>query len=80
MIKQLKMYTVVCDNCGTDAGDDADYSCWEEEESAWDVASDSGWIMGDNKATHYCPQCVEYDDNDNLVLNESRRKAKERTK
>lgn len=34
MIKELKMYTVVCDNCGKDSNDGTDYSCWSDAEQA----------------------------------------------
>lgn len=66
MIKELKMYTVVCDKCGISADDGTEYSCWSDESFAWDVASDSSWIEEQDK--HYCPDCYFYDDNDNLII------------
>jgi hypothetical protein len=68
MIKEVTMFTVICDNCGKSSGDNADYSCWNDKESAWDVASESGWIHGDTREIHYCPYCYQIDDNDNVIL------------
>ena len=67
MTKEVKMFTIVCDNCGVDAGDDAQYSCWNDKDYAEDVALDADWIK-DNE-NHYCPNCHTHDDEDNLVIN-----------
>lgn len=70
MIQKVEMFTVVCDNCQKDAGANADYSCWNDDDYAQDVALESGWIKEDDK--HYCPDCYSYDDNDELVLTQNR--------
>ena len=71
MIKQVKMFTVVCDNCGLDSNKDAEYSAWNDSSYAEDVATESGWVKDDDN--HYCPDCVSYDDDDNLVINHIRK-------
>lgn len=68
MIKEVKMYTVVCDNCGEDIGSTEEYSCWNDEGYALDNAIESDWI--EEEGNHYCPDCVQYDDNDKLILKE----------
>ena len=66
MIKEVTMYTVVCDNCGKDVNQNAEYSCWNDKGFAQDIAIASHWINEDDK--HYCPDCFTYDDDDNLVI------------
>ena len=72
MIKELTMYTVVCDNCGADSNEGGEYSCWTEKSVAEDMAMDSDWIK--EGSNHYCPDCYTYDDNDKLVINLNRSK------
>jgi len=67
MIEKVEMYTVVCDNCGEDAGADSDDgSCWSDKAVAEEIALESEWIKEGEK--HYCPDCWSRDDDDNLVL------------
>ena len=66
MIEKVEMFTVVCDNCGEDAGASSDASCWNDEAVAEEMALESEWIKEDEK--HYCPNCWSRDDNDNLIL------------
>ena len=68
MIQKVEMFTVICDNCGEDAGTDSDYSCWNDESAAREIAMDSDWMEEEGK--HYCPKCWSYDDEDNLILKE----------
>lgn len=70
MIKELTMYTVVCDHCGKDANKDAEFSAWNDRVFAEDVAMESDWIKENDK--HYCTECAEYDDDDKLILKRSR--------
>lgn len=60
------MYTVICDGCGKDVCDDTEYSGWSEEYYVEDIASEADWIEQDSK--HYCPDCFEHDDDDNLII------------
>jgi hypothetical protein len=71
-VKKVEMYTVVCDNCGVSADEGTEYSCWNDENYAKDVAMESGFIKEDNN--HYCPKCYSYGDDDELIIDESRKK------
>ena len=66
MVKEVKMYTIVCDSCGCDVNEDSGYSCWSDEDANEDIREEAGWEKVDGK--HYCTDCFEYDDNDELVL------------
>ena len=66
MIKEVKMFTVICDNCGEDVCDGEDYSCWGEIGHVKDIAKESDWEEMDGK--DYCPDCYEYDEEDNLII------------
>jgi hypothetical protein len=66
MIQEVKMYTVLCDNCKKSADDDTDYSCWNDTNAAREVAMNDNWINEDDK--DYCPDCYSYDDEDNLII------------
>ena len=70
MIKEVKMFTVVCDNCGKDCNEGQDYSCWNDESYALDVAMESNWERVDGK--HICPLCYSYGDNDEIIIDKSR--------
>jgi len=72
MIKEVTMYTVICDNCGKDLCEGQEFSCWNDDLTAHELAMEENWIKEESK--HYCPDCYDYDDNDNLVINESRKK------
>jgi len=73
-IEKLEMYTVVCDNCGVSADEDTMYSCWSDESAARDVAMEADFIKENGK--DYCPKCYSYNDEDELVIDESRKKNK----
>ncbi len=66
MLKEVKMYTVLCDNCGKDVNKDAEYSAWNEKIFAEDIAMEADWIKENDN--HYCPDCFTYDDDDNLLI------------
>lgn len=66
MLKEVKMYTVVCDNCGKDVNKDAEYAAWNDKRHAEEVAMESDWIKENDK--HYCSDCFTYDDDDNLLI------------
>lgn len=57
MIKEVKMYQVVCDRCGRFLEDAA---VWDYKNRAIAYAINSRWTeIGDK---HYCPDCYEFDD------------------
>lgn len=66
------MYTVVCDNCKKDMGDESEFSAWNNEIAAQDVAMEADWI--NDKGKDYCPDCISYDDNDELQIDSTRTK------
>jgi hypothetical protein len=66
MIQEVKMYTVVCDNCGKDANEGAEYSCWNDKQYAQDSAMEDDWLTEEDK--HYCPDCFSYGDEDELII------------
>jgi hypothetical protein len=72
MIKEVKMYTVICDNCGKDSNDGTEYSCWSEQSIAWDSAMDADWI--EDNGMNYCPDCFTYGDEDELIIDKTRTK------
>ena len=64
MVKEITMYTIICDTCGVSSCEAQEYSCWNEEGIAREYAED--WI--DHEGKDYCPSCYEYDDDDNPVI------------
>lgn len=69
MIKEIKMYTIICDGCGKNVCEGSEYAGWDDVDYVWDTADEENWIKDeDNPGTHYCPDCYEYDDDDNLVI------------
>ena len=60
------MYTVICDNCGKDAGENSEYSCWSDCELAKEQAMEGEWIEKDD--FDYCPNCYELDETDEYVI------------
>lgn len=67
MILKMDYYTVKCDNCGKLYSDEhCGYTAWADEYGAIQNASDADWLKEDDK--DYCPDCYEYDDEDNLII------------
>ena len=66
MVKEVIMYTVICDNCGKDSNEGSALSVWTDKDYAIDVAIDKDFIEHEGK--HYCEDCYYYDDDDNLVI------------
>lgn len=66
MLKEIKMYTIICDNCGKDSNVGKENSCWSEVMHAKDVAMDSDWINHEGK--DLCTDCWHYDDEDNIII------------
>lgn len=61
MIKEVKMYSVVCDRCGKTFIDEFNgIAAWLDEGTAKEQAMESEWAEIDDK--HYCPDCYELDD------------------
>ena len=64
MIKEEKRYYIICDNCN-EAYLGSSYLC---KYTAMRCAKEDEWIEHNGK--HYCPNCYELDDNDNIVIKE----------
>lgn len=70
-VEKVQMFTVICDHCKIDIGINQEYSCYNDEISAKENAMNSDWLFHDNK--HYCNDCYDYDDNDQIVLTSVRK-------
>jgi len=66
MIKEVTMFTLVCDNCGKDVNEDTDFSCWNDKGVLKELADDQCWVEVEDK--HYCHDCYIYDENDEILV------------
>lgn len=66
MIHEVKMYTVLCDNCLKDYNKGSDIVAWTGKDESEDMALESGWIKQNNK--HYCNDCYTLGLNDEIIL------------
>jgi hypothetical protein len=79
MIYEVKMYSGKCDNCGCaiELGG-GEYSAYAHIDSVQEEMGNSEWHIeetGKGKPNkHYCPDCFTIGDDDNIVINESRKK------
>lgn len=65
MVKEVTMYTILCDRCGVDAAKDAEHSCWGEPEFAREMDCQE-WEEIDGK--DYCPNCVEWNHDETQLV------------
>ena len=72
MIKEITVYTIICDNCGKDVNKDSGYSGWDDKDYVLDVARESDWHTEED--SQYCPDCFTYDDDDNIVIKTENKK------
>jgi hypothetical protein len=75
MIQEVKMYTIFCDICGCDVNEGSEFAGWNDKSYLEDVAQEEGWKKLDDK--HYCTECFEYDDDDELVIFDKKENAPE---
>ena len=65
---------IVCDGCGETFETGEGYVCYADDPDGsllWSDASASNWLqMGDR---HYCPDCWERDDDDNILTKDGRK-------
>lgn len=66
MIKELTIYTILCDNCGLDLMRNQEYSGFGEIEHLVDICNDSDWHIEGNR--HYCPHCFIHDEDGELII------------
>ena len=72
MIYKVEMFAAKCDNCKCEVFENSDFSCYSNPEQVRDEISNADWHETDYKkpleSKHYCPDCFEFDDNDELVI------------
>ena len=73
-IEKIEAYICTCDNCG-ETYDNGDYIPMGADESHLKDMMGSDWIETDGK--YYCLECYQIDDNDNIVLDETRKQKPE---
>jgi hypothetical protein len=66
MIKRIDCFTVICDNCGKDAFEQDEIMGLDDKRFAEAYAVEGDFKVKGSK--HYCPDCYEYDDDDNLII------------
>jgi hypothetical protein len=66
MVKEVKMYTLICDGCGQDFCEGSEFAAWGEPDFVIDAAHEEDWIESEEK--DYCPDCYTYDDQDKLII------------
>lgn len=56
-LKEVAMYTVVCDGCGKDAGEGAEIVAWSDRDGALETADYSDWSVHRADGRHLCDEC-----------------------
>lgn len=73
MIYPVTMYSGKCDNCGHEIElGGGEYSAYNEAETVREEMANSEWHIEADK--QYCPDCWHLDDDDNVIINASRKK------
>jgi hypothetical protein len=68
MIVEKKFKNVRCDACGALLDEE---NWWDGEDVISEMLDETGWLtLGDR---HYCENCWQYDDNDDIVTDDGRR-------
>ncbi|MCW0484094.1 hypothetical protein [Gaoshiqia sediminis] len=65
MIIHGVFFAVKCNRCGNIC-ESGDYQYWNDESAAEESAAESEWHIDNGK--HYCPNCHEIDENDNVLI------------
>lgn len=71
MLKEVPMYTVSCDCCGKLFEDShSGIVAWNDPASVVFQSEEAGWLWENDEYLkgHYCPDCHEVDDNDNVKI------------
>lgn len=76
MIYEVKMFAGKCDNCGVELMDGSEYSCLSDAEHVQEEMSNAEWHteVVNGIDVHYCSYCFDFDDNDNLIISQSRKR------
>jgi len=72
MKQEVTMYTLICDGCGKDVCEGAEYSAWTDIDGARAEADCNEWIQLDNE--DLCPNCWEWneDETDHIKKNQTK--------
>jgi len=70
MTQEVKMYTVVCDNCKDVFEDYEGFAAWHDENDAEESAMNKEWYKDGD--AHYCTDCYKINDEDELVIDKTR--------
>lgn len=70
MIIEETFYAVKCDVCGRTAENEDEHSFWGQKSDAQDNAKE--WEWHEEGDYHYCPECHDFDDDDNLIVKEKK--------
>ena len=73
MIKEITMYTAICDGCGKDVHEGCEISAWGDKGYVEEVVMEADWIREGGE--HYCTDCFKYDDDDNLIISKKDSKS-----
>lgn len=77
MIIEETFYAIKCDCCGKIISDCGDFEFWSDKSTAIDYACENGAYLTEDDENIYCPDCYEFDDNDNLVIYKEKNTQKE---
>ena len=70
MIKEIPMYTAVCDNCKVDVNEGADIAAWDNKSFVVECTQNAGWYQDEDK--HYCEDCYTINEDDTVEVNKLR--------
>ena len=57
-LKEVTMYTVICDGCGKDAGEGSEIVAWSDQSGAVETADYSDWSVHRSDGRHLCFDCT----------------------
>lgn len=60
-LREVTMYTIVCDRCGVSVDEGTDYAAWADDTTSLQIAQDNGWLVTDD-GSHYCDECFDWDE------------------
>lgn len=68
MITKIDSFIIECDNCGEHFENyNTGFSIFSLESDAREQSSEEGWH--EDKEKNYCPDCHDFDSNDELIIN-----------
>ena len=57
-VKEIPMFTVICNGCGVDACDGTDYAAWAAVETVVGQADGDGWVTLRSGELAICESCL----------------------